>query len=176
MIITELLAIVARKGISQIHMIMAGLEDTHFSPAEGGPLFIEFENVGVMFSQVLGREAIAISECRLSEWLAKMNECNEDYQFASMDVFELFCYRCNAFDKPPMVDRVVAYHTPDKAKDGDPFFGLILTLSTGATIGMEASADGGLLYFLDGQASCFEKDCTNVFKLKRKELWKRSAG
>jgi hypothetical protein len=168
----EFSRIVAEQSIREVLLVVTDtdMEGTCFSQAEFGQLFMVFDKTSVLFEQLVGKEAIGMCECRFTEWLRAKNSAAPDYRYAVVDVFDLFCYRRNCFEKPPTIDQIVTYRF---SSGSDEPAGFSLLLSTGASIGIDASSDGGLRYFLDGQQSIFENEYVAPSQLETTLLWKR---
>ncbi len=138
------------------------------SQAQGGPTFIQFDTSWLVMEQPLGREAINCAETTIEQW-AEMHY-DPEYEYAVFSVFEMACYRRNRFDSPTFVNEIVGFCS---GKDSS-FSALLLHLSTGGTLGFDATSDEGLRLFFDGHLSLFNEEYARPLSLGRTSIWRRS--
>lgn len=156
-------------------ILLIGVIDVDEAPpryyqTQGGPLCFQFLNGSFIVEQPLGKESIQFANITLENWIARRQENAPDYRLATFSVFELFCYRRNAYDPTPRIDRIVGYRQSDEADD---YCGLLLDLSTGGCLGIDASSDEGLRYFLNGHKRIFEREYVAPMGLKQHIVWDR---
>ena len=134
------------------------------APVEGGALCIEVEGTSIILDQSIGKEVIEITERGIIDWLSSARSGESEYAYARMSVFDLFCYRRRSGrDGPPTIERVDGFKRDRESK----FCGLVFYLSTGTLIGVDASSDDGLKFFLDGRYRLFENEYVDTVGLKR---------
>jgi hypothetical protein len=136
---------------------------------EGGPIIFCFGDICVVFRQPIGCSHIELIQTSLENWTISTKHDYPELATAIMRVFETVCYRKDLNDNPPFVSKITKFE-----ENGTKNIGAILMeLSPGGSIGIDASSYGGLVWFLDGQASIFRREYVEVMSLHEKIVWER---
>ena len=144
---------------------------TKFNQADRGPICLLFESGSVMLEQPLGREEISLAHVDLNTYVSDRGRAAEEWQFGVFSVLELFLYPFDEYSPPARIDRICVRRESD---DKECLNGMLLTFSTGGTMGVDTTSVSGLRYFLDGQKALFERDRATVMRLKEELVWQRA--
>ena len=130
---------------------------------EGGPILVCFGDECVLFRQPIGKShvEIVLSSVEESASLIGQDLPDPETETALMQVFETACYPIDSNGAPPKVTEVTVFRNHEENTVG----GMILELSTGCSLGFDASSYGGLILFLDGQASMFRRNVIDALSL-----------
>lgn len=141
---------------------------------EGGPILVCFEDVCILLRQPIGKcqVEIVLSSLEESAMLVREGLPDPETKTALMQIFESACYPSTFDHIPPSVAEVKLFQNPKAKSVG----GIILELSTGGSFGIDASSYGGLVWFLDGQASIFRRKYVDVMLLQEVQVARRGSG
>lgn len=172
--------LIAHLSQSSIDEIFIGISDTLegslevWTRSEGGPVFLCSGSNVVVFSQPLGSNEIQFSTLSIDEldsWRLKAQEEFPEIRVSFMRFYKYVCYPNDYDYAPPAVNKVSAFF---KAEDNQvsPCC-LLIELSTGSTLGIDAFADDGLSLFLDNQVKVFREHHGDFLGLTESVLWSR---
>jgi hypothetical protein len=137
---------------------------------EAGPVLACFGDECVLFRQPIG-------ECQVEIILASIEECaslikedlpDSDTETAFVQITANVSYPNDSNDSPSSISRITTYQNQDNNK----IVGIILELTTGSSIGLDASSYGGISLFFDGQAASFQRNIVDALSLHEKVISK----
>lgn len=142
--------------------------------SEGGPVFLCSGSNVVVLYQPVGSNHIQFSMLSIDEldsWRQKAQEEFPEIRVSFMRFYKYVCYPNDYDYTPPKVNNVSACF---KAADSQvsPCC-LLIELSTGRTLGIDAFADDGLSLFLDNQVNVFREHHFDSCGLVESVLWSR---
>ncbi|MGV3608175.1 MAG: hypothetical protein ACO1RA_17345 [Planctomycetaceae bacterium] len=174
MTLTDFVDFISANTITDVFIAIEQVRDTpvqHWVRYEGGALFICSDSGTFVLSQPIGRELIEFQMCSMDDWAVSAlaeSAVPEDTQIAFFKLFEYVCYRNDINDHPTSVVKVTAFYRDSEARGP---CGLLLDLSTGGTLGIDALIYGGLLLFFDNQADIFRRNSVNARGLIESVVW-----
>jgi hypothetical protein len=167
--IEQFAAIAYRRPLTNVFVGIESTTDDSTGPwakLEGGPILACFHDICILLRQPLGRSHVEIMVLSLDEWATLAKREFPEAVTALMQVFETICYRKDLNDSPPSVSKVTVFQDHEAKSVG----GIMLELSTGGSFGVDASSYGGLVWFLDGQASVFRREYVDAMLLQEKVI------
>lgn len=158
--ITDVLLAIERSGNGS---------DGEWTSLEGGPILLCFDDHCAVLRQPVGRSSIELLHSSLDEWHALIKQDYPECVTGLMSIFDAVCYPENRDSTSPRASRVIAF----EQRDTNALSGMIVELSTGGSISVDAYSYGGLVWFLDGQLSIFRRQCVDAMSLQEKIVWTR---
>lgn len=134
----------------------------HWAMMEGGPILLCFSDRCLIMRQPIGRCGIEFVQSTLGEWSNAITQEYPELDIGFLRIFEQACFRLDLNDLPPKVSNILVFQNRDSKTNE----GLILELTTGGSLGIDASSYGGLVWFLDGQVSIYRRECVNSLLLE----------
>ena len=149
--------------------VFVGIEKISDSPItiwaklEGGPILLSFGEDFLLFRQPMGKSHVEIVSASLQESTVLLSQGLPDSETETswMQLFETVCYPNDLNETQPAVSKITMYRNAETTLVG----GIILELSTGSLLGIDASSYGGLTLFLDGQAAFFLRNVVSALSL-----------
>jgi hypothetical protein len=141
----------------------------YWARLEGGPIVFYFGEICVVLRQPIGRAHIELVQSTPDHLAKSIKRDYPDCPTAMMRVFETVCYRNDLDDNPPFLSNITVFEENGTKNIG----GMLMALSPGGLIGIDASSYGGLVWFLDGQKAIFRREYIEVMSLNERVIWER---
>lgn len=143
---------------------------------EGGPVLLCFgEGIRVVLRQPIGRAHIEAFQILSGEPYLPEDPLGSEFPTAFMRLYETACYRKDLNDVPPFVQTLTTFSQEASSQQETPgVAGMIWELSTGGSIGVDASSYGGLVLFFDGHTALFRRECVAAYCVKETVVWTRA--
>lgn len=177
--IDELTSISATQPVVDILVGIELLDDAPpglWCRQEGGPVLLCFgEGIRVVLRQPIGRAHIEAFQILSGEPYQPESPLDSAVPTAFMRLYETACYPKDLNDVPPFIQTLTTFSQEVASQQESPgVVGMIWELSTGGSIGLDASSYGGLVLFLDGHSALFRRQCVTALSLKETVVWTRS--
>lgn len=174
MTLADFISFISTNIVTDVFIAIEQVRDTpvqHWVRYEGGALFICSDSGTFVLSQPIGRGHIEFQMCSMDDWAVSAlaeSAIPEDTQIGFFRLFEYACYRNDINEHFTSVLKVTAFYKDSESRDP---CGLLLDLSTGGTLGIDAFIYGGLLLFLDNQADIFRRNSVNGRGVIENVVW-----